>query len=197
MNNYNKNTGKFQAVPFNEKTPDMLKMEKKLGVTFEDDYMKTYFNNPERSQRQFAKRWETNRGVIWTGNKANKSRSKTPSWVERCNLPYLNEKVIEDEAKDNMTIKCEICQIDDVTIEDAHWIPRAQKGSDKFFNIIKLCPNCHKKLDNKKDPVIIEKCRTILFSRSMLYLLKDGVDSYEDKLRMLSIAKQIINRKLE
>jgi hypothetical protein len=196
MTNYDPVTGQFKAVPKDQKTPDMLKMEIELGVNFEDDYMETYINNPDRSQRKFAQRWGASRRTIWSGNKANKSRSQTPSWVDRCKLPYYNEKAEKITSKKIKVTCCEICGEDKATIDNAHWIPRvAGNGHDKHFNIIKLCKNCHSKLDYIKNPIIIEKCRVVLFSRVMKKLSSSENDTYEDKLRLISIAKQIINRK--
>lgn len=182
-------TKQFKAIPINQKTEKILQMEKKLGVSFEEDYKVRYLDNPKRSQREFAKRWETNRGVIWKGNPKNSSRSRTPSWIERVGLKDIQIETYTSKYKQD---SCEICGENEVTIENAHWIPRTEKGNEKFYNIIKLCPNCHKKLDNKKDPIIIEKCRYTLFAKAMKKLVKE-IETDEDKMRMVSIAKQILN----
>ena len=73
-------TGKY--ISTNGKTKKMLKMEKELGTTFEDDYRENYLSG-KMNKSAFAKRWGTSRTLLFD-KKLKEYGRKT--WVERVGL---------------------------------------------------------------------------------------------------------------
>lgn len=179
--------GKFLATPKGVKTPKMLEVEKKLGRTLEKDYKENYLYGP-LGQKRLADRWNVPRNLIF----AKSLRGKRRSWTKMLNLQVKRENL--SESGRNHVKGCEICLKNDVLLDKAHWVDRAKGGSDKSFNILKLCPNCHRKLDTGDQKVIKDACRVLLF-REVKKLIEESGDEYSKKNRLVELCRAILNRK--
>jgi hypothetical protein len=73
-------SGKYKSTE--GKTPKMLKMEKLLEVKFEDDFKNNY-KEGDMSQREFAKRWDASRTLIFDTSLRKKGRL---CWIQRVGL---------------------------------------------------------------------------------------------------------------
>lgn len=49
-----------------------------------------------------------------------------------------------------LSLPCSICGWNEATCDLHHIIPRKNNGSDDVNNLIIVCPNCHRKIHNKK-----------------------------------------------
>jgi predicted restriction endonuclease len=106
------------------------------------------------------------------------------------NLPVRRESMLENKAQ--VTIEsCEICNVSDVNLDDAHWFASTHGGSKKFYNILKLCPNCHRKLD-RDDPITIELCREKLLFREVKKLIESNSATPK---RLRNLVEAILHRK--
>lgn len=73
-------TGKY--ISTSGKTKKMLKMEKELGVKFEDDYKEKYLGK-KMNKSTFAKRWRVSRTLLFDKTLRKYGRK---TWVERVSL---------------------------------------------------------------------------------------------------------------
>lgn len=179
--------GKFLATPKGVKTPKMLEVEKKLGRTLEKDYKENYLNGL-LGQKRLANRWGVPRNLIF----AKSLRGKRRSWTIMLDLPVKRENLSGNNQK---RVKgCEICLKNDVLLDKAHWVDRAKGGSDKSFNILKLCPNCHRKLDTGDQKVMKDACRVLLF-REVKKLVEESGDESSRQNRLVEFCQAILNRK--
>jgi HNH endonuclease len=69
---------------------------------------------------------------------------------------------------------CEVCGDEDSGLQQAHWIARCDGGPTRANNILKLCPNCHNRLDQQKDPDTTQRCKERLLLRSAEGLLSSS-----------------------
>jgi DNA-binding XRE family transcriptional regulator len=171
-------TGHFRRVPQEEKTSEMLTVEKRLGKSLEEDFIE-YYHNAHYSQAKMATRWGVTKATIFS----NKLRGgSTPCWVVRLNLqhlvraadmaqetppqfPSLPQQHDKAAAAPKENERCEVCGTNDVGLERAHWQPEKQGGTMDYWNILRLCPNCHTKLDNQRNHETTEKARRVLLLR--------------------------------
>lgn len=105
----------LQQISKEKITSDIHRMEKKLGVKFEEDFKINYLNNPQKSQRKFSDRWETKRNVIWFGDK----RTNTPSWLEILGLSEVSVVKINKGKLDNIELYREI----EVNVDNTQLLP--------------------------------------------------------------------------
>ena len=176
-------TGQFVPVPPGEKPPKMIAMEKKLGIDFVDDYYKNYFYSP-RGQKLFAARWGVSKNLIF----ANNLRGNRRSWFQMLNLPKKDLTTHTTTLKLNLR-ECESCG-EQIPLDKAHWKEHVKGGSNKSYNLLNLCPNCHRKLD-RGDGEITHKCRKVLLFREIKSF--NRTDYTEKKAEtLLSICENII-----
>jgi 5-methylcytosine-specific restriction endonuclease McrA len=148
----------FKRTPDGVKTTRMREVENQLGATLEDDY-RTHYLEGGLGQTRLAKRWGVTRGLVF-----GQLRGGRRNWVEMLRLPARGDAGAKKQSR-RASKACEICGIDDTVLEGAHWIPAREGGSRRAENILKLCPNCHKRLDHLESPETIERAREILLFR--------------------------------
>jgi len=167
----------------------MKEMEKVLGLIFEDDYNEKYLKG-NLGQKRFANRWGVTKNQIF----ANKMRGGRRSWVQMLDLEKKSKIKVEQET--SHAKGCEICGEKDISLDRAHWKENVKGGSSRAFNILNLCPNCHRKLD-RKDREITEKGRRVLLFREVKKIFENKITE-ETPQELLSICEHIIsNRKFE
>jgi hypothetical protein len=134
----------FKRTPEGEKTARMLEVEKRIGRTLEEDCAEFYRPGTKgHGQKALANRWGVTRQQIF--GKLDPGRR---NWAEMLKLLIKGSTGAKEQSR--LSRRCEICGTDDVTLERAHWIPRRNGGSQRADNILKLCPNCHTRLDQGK-----------------------------------------------
>lgn len=174
------------------KTDKIREQEKRLGVEFEDDYETTYIVG-KMSNNKFAQRWNTSRGLIF--GPLTEGRQ---CWVDKFNLPRRNQQTTEEQQDDSPKLErkkqCEVCHIDDVDLEKAHWIANCDGGDRKSNNILRLCPNCHTKLDQQRDPKTTRRAERALLYRAVTELLESD-DA--DPRSLQQLCHQILERKYQ
>ena len=164
-----KNT-RFKRTPEGEKTPRMCAIEEQIGRTLEDDYSEFYLKNRGRKgygQKALADRWGVKRQQIFGVSLAPGRRN----WVEILKLPKEDGTSAIQQSRSASSRRCEICGTDDVALEKAHWIPRCEGGSTQAENILKLCPNCHTRLD-RGNFATHNRAREVLLLRATEALLQ-------------------------
>jgi hypothetical protein len=177
---------KFVRTPTGEKTAKMREVEKRIGRTLEEDFQE-YYVNKGWGYRRLGKRWGIDHNVICVSRK----RSGFRSWVEMLNLPARRESSSNQNAQPIVQIACEICDVNDVGLDIAHWFADKDGGSTKSHNVLKLCPNCHRKLD-RDDSITTELCREKLLFREVKKLI-EGNSATPKRLR--NLIEAILHRK--
>jgi hypothetical protein len=161
----NKNT-QFKRTPEGEKTDLMRKVEGRIGRPLEEDYVEFYQPGVKgHGQKALADRWRVTRQQIF-GPVAPGRRT----WVEMLNLTLKDGAGAKEQFR-RASRRCEICGTDDVALENAHWIPRCNGGSTRADNILKLCPNCHTRLD-RDDAAIAKRAPEVLLIRAAEAMLQ-------------------------
>lgn len=181
--NLDPNTGQFLPIPKGQKPPKMLDMEKKLGLDFKQDYFDNYLNG-NLGQKRFAQRWGVSKNLIF----ANNLRGGRRSWVQMLDLEKKNTQVTENSFA-SIIPRCEICG-EKVSLDGAHWKEHTKGGSTKADNILKLCPNCHRKLD-RGDKETVEKGREILLFRESQKIFSQKITEKTQK-ELLDLCSRII-----
>jgi hypothetical protein len=94
-------TGRFMPTPSGVKTELMLRVEKKIGRTLEEDFQE-YYVEKGWGQKRLAERWGVKRATIFRGPRPKRC------WVERLNLNVrrYSDKI---EKKFSSEPECEIC----------------------------------------------------------------------------------------
>lgn len=181
-------TGRFLPLGNGEKSPKMLAREKELGVKFESDYKRQYLTGI-LGQKRFSRRWEVgNKSLIFGRN----HRGGRRSWVQMLNLPIRDDsKIINTPTEVVSSFICEICGTSDVPLDNAHWVENANKGATKTQNILRLCPNCHRKLD-RADEITTENARETLLLRVVKRVLDSRHDEKNLKRELLEQVKPIV-----
>jgi len=181
---------RFQATPDGVKTPRMLQVEKKIGASLEEDYLNNYING-SLGQKRLASRWGVGRNLIFGS-----LRGKRRNWVQMLKLPKKSSDADENTTSSSTNEGCELCKIEGIPLEGAHWVAARDGGSTKSFNIIKLCPNCHTLLDHSEDQSITSRVREVLLTRAAEQLLNSTSSrEIEFQKRFLALCKGIIERK--
>jgi hypothetical protein len=155
----------FKRTPDGVKTSRMLDVENRIGAKLEDDY-RSYYLERGWGQKRLANRWGVTRGQIFgqlPGGRRN--------WVQMLGLPARGDAGVKKQSR-RASRACEVCGADDTVLEAAHWIPARDGGSTRAENILKLCPNCHKRLDQLEDPATIQRCKESLLLRAAEALLQ-------------------------
>ena len=188
----------FVRTPVGQKTPKMLEVEQMLGRTLEEDF-REYHLEKGWGQKRLADRWGVKKNLIFCSN----PRARARSWAEILNLPVrrieaesvrLNQKAVPKQNAVSKR-KCEACNEQGTHFDRAHWISAASGGSTQRFNILRLCPNCHRKLD-RDDATTIERCKESLLYRETKRILDDGTDSHSIQMELVRVCEAIIRRKV-
>lgn len=180
---------RFKRTPAGVKTARMLEVEALIGATLEDDY-KAYYLDGGWGQKRLAARWRVARGQIF-----GQHRDGRRNWVQMLNLPRKGNADGE-KSSGRLSKACEICRTDDIGLEGAHWIPARDGGSTRAENILKLCPNCHNRLDILADPSTVKRAREVLLLRAAEALLRSTSSRDEDmQRRFLALCSSIIERR--
>jgi len=181
--NLDSKTGQFLPIPKGQKPPKMIEMEKKLGLDFKQDFYDNYFNG-ELGQKRFAQRWGVSKNLIF----ANNLRGGRRSWVQMLDLEKKDTQFVDNHHISH-TPCCEICE-EQVSLDAAHWKENTKGGSTKSDNILKLCPNCHRKLD-RGDKDTIEKGREILLFRETQKIFNQKITE-RTSTELLDLCSRII-----
>ena len=185
-------TGQFRPTPIGQKTPKMLEVEAHLGQTLEDDFCQ-YYIKKRWGQKKLANRWGVGRNLIFRTNLPSGRRS----WCKMLNLDVRrlrgDNTSIASSSKSKPT--CEICNAFDEFHHKAHWIARRNGGGTRNHNILRLCPNCHGKLD-ADDPATITQAREVLLFREAKRIIQTGVDSKAKRHELVKVCEAIITRRI-
>jgi hypothetical protein len=183
-------TTRFKPTPEGVKTAKMLEVEARIGRSLEEDYTQFYFNNHVRGhgQKALANRWGIARNQTF-----GQLRGGRRNWVQMLGLPSKGEAVLKYQPRRRA---CEICGVHDTPIEAAHWIPARDGGSTRADNTLKLCPNCHQRLDRQEDPATIRRAREILLLRAAEAYLRSTTSRDESVQRQfVGLCSRIIQRR--
>ena len=63
---------------------------------------------------------------------------------------YVSNASFRQSIKHHLPSKCEVCGWDEGSVDVCHVIPRNKGGKDNLANVIMLCPNHHRLLDQNK-----------------------------------------------
>ncbi len=110
----------------------------------------------------------------------NKMRKGRRCRAQMLNLPVRREPNREKQ-RPSTSKGCEVCGRDDVPLDKAHWVPESKGGYSRPYNILRLCPNCHRSLD-RGDKNIEYKTRCVLLFRETRKLLEPPLADSEKKL---------------
>jgi HNH endonuclease len=184
-------TGHFLRTPVGTKTAKMLNVERDLGRTLEEDY-REYYTQKHYGQTRMASRWGITKNLLFA-----KPAPGRRNWVQMLNLPVRKNE--SDERNPNQSPakgrECEACGIKLTSFDLAHWISRKDGGKSVFYNLLSLCPNCHRLLD-RADQLTTETCRESLLIRSIRRLLNDEAATKEERHRLYHIVEQIVTRQI-
>jgi hypothetical protein len=178
----------FKRTPVGTKTDRMLKVEAEIGRTLEEDYKEYYFEKGW-GQKRLANRWGVARGQIF-----GVLRGGRRNWVQMLDLPVKGHKTANAGRRTAARV-CEICAAENTVLEGAHWIASKDGGSTRADNILRLCPNCHKRLDVMEDPITIRRASEVLLLRAAEAFLQSSSERGEETQRaFLSLCARIIKR---
>ena len=177
---------KFARTPPGEKTSKMREVEKRIGRTLEEDFQE-YYVLKGWGCRRLAKRWGVDRNTVFVNRKRNGFRS----WVEALGLPTRRESSSNDRSQTSATASCDVCNASDVGLDDAHWVAARDGGTKKSYNILKLCPSCHRKLD-RGDAATIGLCREKLLFREVKKTIENNSATPE---RLRNLVETILHRR--
>ena len=184
----NSEAGRFKPTPEGVKTPKMLEVEKMIGSSLEKDF-EEYHIKKGWGQHRLAKRWGVSRSLIFSTT----MRGGRRSWVEMLKL-NTRRIVGNAPAKPQPKLVCELCNAPESSLDRAHWVSHRDGGSASAYNILNLCPNCHRRLD-RDDEKTKSTCREILLFRESRRII-EGSGGHEAKRRKLvDMAKAILERK--
>jgi|CXWL01.1.fsa_nt_gi hypothetical protein len=184
-------TGQFKPTPKDQKTSAMLKVEARLGRTLEEDFQEFHVEKGW-GQKRMAQRWETQRATIFATNK----RGGRRSWVQMLALPVRRDSEGNSKAHTGPSplLKCEICSHATQSLDNAHWVSARDQGSTASYNILRLCPNCHRLLD-RDHPTTIKLAMEILLFRVVKKIIESGPDTEAKRAKLALTCEAIINRK--
>ncbi len=180
---------RFRPHVIGVKTARMLEVEALLGKTLEEDF-REYYLEKSWGQKKLSNRWGVTRTAIFGRGMT----TDLKSWVQVLGLPIRRESDLVEE-KPIVLPSCEICDASGTPLEAAHWIAASKGGSKSPSNIIKLCPNCHTKLDLTDDPQILEQARAVLLTR-VARRFTESRDSFrrDCQLEFVRLCKSIMDR---
>lgn len=170
----------------------MLEVELRLGRTLEEDF-REYHLEKGWGQQRIANRWGVRANLVFWSSPRNRSRC----WAEMLNLPVRRAgnqpNLPAPEAV--RQARCEVCEEVGEFFDGAHWISAAAGGGMQHFNILRLCPNCHRKLD-RDDPITTQKAKEALLFREAKRVLETGRDSKAKVEELAKVCEAIIRREI-
>lgn len=140
-------TGRFQEIPFGQKTRRMKDVEQKLGRSLEEDYLEKYYYG-DYGQKRLANRWSVERKAIF---------SKGRGWARRLGLPMKDDSeaiqgdILPLPVSRRSRDICAYCKISYVSPDGAHWVPAKLGSPNVVWNKLNLCSAHHKLLDDIYD----------------------------------------------
>ena len=181
-------SGQFIRTPSGVKTPRMLEVEAQLGRSLEEDY-REYYIKKEWGQTRLANRWGVRKATVFSRS----LRGGRRSWSEMLGLPVRRASGQSGtKAATLARPACEICGWAEGKLDGAHFIPRAS-GGPRGWNILQLCPNCHRRLDSGDREVLL-KAKEVLLMREASRLLDETHNPAEARRKLLRLAKQVVGR---
>jgi hypothetical protein len=171
------------------KTARMLEVEARLGRTLEEDFRERYVEQGW-GQKRLAQHWRVTRTAIFGHGGAQDLKC----WVQVLGLPKRNAG--RAAAVPSRPPTCEACGAVGVPLEGAHWIPAARGGPTGPTNIIKLCPNCHTRLDLAENVSIMATARGVLLARAAQNFVAEGNSSHEARAAFVALCRAILERRL-
>jgi hypothetical protein len=184
------NTGRFLSTSTGQKTPKMLEVERRLRRSLEEDF-KEYHIEKGWGQTRIANRWGVQRNLIFSTYK----RGGFRCWAKMLKLPVrrLDQRTDLRIAVSKGKRVCEVCEKFEQYLDEAHWISNRDGGGKQSFNILRLCPNCHRKLD-RDDPATTKYAKEILLFREAKRIIETGRDSNTKRSELVRICEAIITR---
>jgi hypothetical protein len=182
----------FARTPEGQKTPKMLEVEQRLGRTLEEDF-REYHIEKGWGQQRIANRWGVRKNLVFCSN----LRTRNRCWAEMLDLPVRRTEEQSDPPAPEAghRVKCEVCEEYGEHFDRAHWISDAAGGGTQRFNILRLCPNCHRKLD-RDDPTTTERAKEALLFREAKRILKIGRNSKAEQKELVKVCEAIVTRKV-
>ena len=165
----------------------MLEVEARLGRSLEEDFQE-YYIEKGWGQKRLANRWGVGRNLIF----GRVLRGGRRSWAEMLDLPVRTIARTALRAVRATRPCCEICGWSEGPLDGAHFVPRAA-GGPGGWNILQLCPNCHRLLDSGS-PEILQAAKEVLLKREAGRILEEVRDDTEARRRLLWIAERVVNR---
>jgi hypothetical protein len=181
-------TGRILPTKIGEKTEKMLEVERQIGRTLEEDFQ-DYYVTRGYGQKRLAQRWGVHRQNIF----GTSTRDGRRSWVVMLKLD-VRRHADAAPAGDADQKSCECCGESGVTLDQAHWIADTLGGPAHKWNLLDLCPNCHRKLD-RHDERVEERCKRILLFRVCKTVIEGGGDREKQLTQLLKRATAVILRK--
>ncbi len=186
--NTGSDAGRFKPTPEGVKTPKMLEVEQRIGASLEKDF-EEYHIKKGWGQKRLANRWGVSRSLIFSTT----MRGGRRSWVE---MLKLNTRRIgcNTPAKSPPKLVCELCNAPESSLDRAHWVSHRDGGSASAYNILNLCPNCHRRLD-RDDKTTISSCLEILLFRECRRIIEGSGGQAAKRKKLVEMAKAILERK--
>ena len=182
--------GHFPKIPDGVKTPKMLEVEKRLGKTLEEDFDEFYVRQG-KGQKELARRWGVPRGLIFSEN----MRGPRSCWAKKLTFPVRRESGSKEKAPSKeFGQRCELCSTGEARFHGAHWVPRAEGGSDRRHNVLRLCPKCHDKLDNLHAPETVSVALEVILFRETKRLTESKLSDTLKRSLLKELCCSIINR---
>jgi hypothetical protein len=181
--------GQFQRIPEGQKSQKMLEVEKRLGRTLEEDFGENY-TNKHWGQKKLANRWGVKKEQIFSEN----MRGGRRCWVDMLSLQVRrlgNGKEVATSKKERN--HCELCMVEDVALDRAHWVSATSGGSRRRYNILAVCPNCHRKMDSD-DASTIKKAREVILLREATKVIESRIPEDQKRHLLVGICEAIISR---
>jgi hypothetical protein len=172
----------FQPNPDGQKTARMLEVEAKIGCSLEADYHDHYIERGWR-QKRLANRWGVKRQTIFGTGK----RGGRRNWVQMLGLITRDSNTAPPTPP--RQLGCELCGENSASLDRAHWIPASSGGLSGRDNILSLCPNCHRKLDQLADPNTIKAACAVILQRAVSAIMSARNHSPE---QLLDVCERII-----
>ena len=181
--------GQFKRTPQGQKTDKMLEVEERLGRTLEEDFQEFHIGK-NWGQKRLANRWGVPRGLVFNEN----MRGGRRCWATMLRLPV--RRISSEETVRSAKVGercCELCLQRDVALDKTHWVSAKSGGSSHQYNILTVCPNCHRKLDTD-NKTTIAKAREVLLLREVTKLVESRLSEYLKRRLLVELSNAIINR---
>jgi hypothetical protein len=183
--------GQFLKVPEGVKTKKMLEVERRIGRPLEEDFKENYIKRGW-GQKRLANHWGVKKELVFAENLL----PGRTCWVKKLKLEGQvrrlrdAENTLEPEPKGK---RCELCKAEDLALDKAHWVSRASGGSSRRFNILSVCPNCHRKLHYDDKPTLKKACEVLLL-REATKVIEGKLPEDQKRNLLYELSQAIIKR---